>query len=331
MDAQGNFELVTWVVLGSVILCNIVIIFMIWHFFRQARRDIRQMNTKIMRLEADQSKQRYIIAKILHLYSDTPLDGDNSAEDMLSHALRQAEKVVDSSVETDKNSLSPMDQHKLSIPALKDAEILDHVKEALANNQIAIYRQPIMTLPARKVRYYEVFSRILVGKEGYIPAHNFISIAMDHHLVQAIDKVFLLRCLQYLKNVSEAENGNEFFINISAHTFGSKEYIHQLLDYLTAHPKLSSCLIFEMAQSDTLGLSSTARHVMERMALLGCRFSMDQVKIFGVDINRLLELNISFVKLDAGALQKELSDITARKRIRRIKQGMDANGIHVII
>ncbi|MBM3506597.1 MAG: EAL domain-containing protein [Alphaproteobacteria bacterium] len=43
---------------------------------------------------------------------------------------------------------------------LSDAQVLDIVRSAIEGNRVDLYLQPIVTLPQRKVRFYEAFGRI---------------------------------------------------------------------------------------------------------------------------------------------------------------------------
>lgn len=306
--------------LSLFFICLILIIFLFMQLRRLAR-EAEKTNHLVLRLERDLSKHRYAIAKYL---GEAQRVEDSLANDrqLLQSTMQQAENAL---------KLEQGDMPPASLSGLSDGQILDFLKKALATNGVAVYQQPLVALPSRKPRYYEVFSRILIGNEGYIPANKFIAVAKNHNLVNAIDNLLLMQCLQILKNTAHKEKQTEFFINVTSETFGSREYMDKLLAFLSANPRLSSRLIFELTQKDSLNLGNVARNVMDSLALLGCRFSMDQVTILGMDLDRLLDLNISFVKLDMNAMQKDLANTAERKRIKRIKHSLDTQGITAII
>ncbi len=187
-----------------------------------------------------------------------------------------------------------------------------------------------MTLPKREVRYYEIFSRILVGDQGYIPAGKFISIARDNNLMSVLDNLLLLRCLQLIKQNAQKEQQAGFFVNISPLTLANKAYVNDLIEFLQLNPKLSSRLIFEITQKDSLHISAGIKSVMEGLALLGVRFSIDQVTIFGMDTDRLVDLNINFVKMDTRAIEKEMGNPSSRNRMKKIKNALEAQGVQVV-
>lgn len=308
---------------------NTLWIFLLWRGQYKSSLKIGHVNAVTQRLDREMGQHRYAIAVMRQLLKDMPPHEEDPKLDqaLLENAVTFLDEFMEGPEAAAQNTEA---QTQLSEEKLSDNDVLQFIKKAVISNTIAICEQPIVTLPGRQPRYYEIFSRILVGN-GYIPAQKFITIAKNNNMIGAVDNLLLLRCLQMLNERLKVEQSVEFFINISAKTLGNKNYIKNLVDFLAANPKLSSRLIFEMTQHESLTLSANTRNVIEGLALLGCRFSMDQITMFGMDNNRLLDQHISFVKLDAGALEREMSDSAGRKRIKKIKTTLDSQGITVII
>lgn len=320
---------------------NTLWIFLLWRGQRKMTSSMSHINAVAQRLDREMGQHRYALALMRQLLKDMPpqeedpkLDQEllDNAVTFLDEFIKPADAVepVAEVVATPEAGQKNLPEKAIDNDKLTDNDILQFIKKAVTSNTIAICEQPIVTLPGRQSRYHEIFSRILVGS-GYIPAQKFITVAKNNNMIGAVDNLLLLRCLQILKDRATTEQNAEFFINISAKTLGNKNYIKNLVDFLAANPKLSSRLIFEMTQADSMTITANARNVIEGLALLGCRFSMDQITIFGMDNTRLLDQHISFVKLDAGALEREMGDSSGRKRIKKIKNMLDAQGVNVII
>ncbi|MDB5477573.1 MAG: diguanylate phosphodiesterase, partial [Alphaproteobacteria bacterium] len=301
----------------GISLVNAVVALVLWRRLAALGKSLRQVSTGLQRTEREIGQHRFVLATLSGLHK--------KSEDLEKKDVEPAEAAM-----VEEAAVEPPAEENLTA-GLKDGEILNFVKKALQNDQVSILHQPIVTLPDRTVRYYEVYSRILLGDQGFIPAQKFISVAKNNNLIGAVDNLLLLRCLKILKNGPFKEQNAQFFINISIQTLCEKTYVKDLVDFLGANPRLSSRLIFEITQKDSLSMNPLAKKVMEGMALLGCRFSMDQVTILGMDINRLLDQNIAFVKMDVKALENEMSNSHAKMRIKRIKNHLDANGIQVIL
>lgn len=307
---------------------NSLWIFLLWRGIDRNALNIQQNQSAAQRLDREVGHHRYALAVLSKAIKDIPPQEDDPVLDQA--VLQNAMTFLEEFADEEAVPVLGNDDKDVSDDKLSDNDVLQFIKKAVLSNTIALSQQPIVTLPDRHTRYFEIFSRIRVGN-GYIPAQKFITVAKNNNMIGALDNLLLLRCLQMLKGRAQTDQHTEFFINISAKTLGNKHYIKNLVEFLTANPKLSSRLIFEMTQQESLTLSVNTRNVIDGLALLGCRFSMDQITIFGIDNNRLLDQHISFVKFDATALEQEMSNIAGRRRIKKIKTTLDSQGINVII
>ena len=57
------------------------------------------------------------------------------------------------------------------------AEIISLVGEAVGQNRIELFLQPIVTLPQRKVRYYEALMRLRMPDDRIVVAADFLPYA----------------------------------------------------------------------------------------------------------------------------------------------------------
>jgi cyclic-di-GMP phosphodiesterase TipF (flagellum assembly factor) len=307
---------------------NTVVLVIMWRESAAMERIQRQLSAMTQRHDREIAQQRYALASLRQI-QEAGVDDGKTDQQMLDEAVGQLDEIDKQHAHLPAAPAATM-VPDAAIGQLSDKEILQFVKKAIQNNQLAISRQPIVTLPKRQIRYYEIFSRILVGDQGYIPAHKFISVARGNNLMGVLDNILLLRCLQLIKQTAQKEQTSGYFVNISSSTLANKTYVNDLIEFLQHNPKLSSSLVFEITQDDSLKISPGVKSVMEGLALLGVRFSMDQVTIFGMDPDRLVDLNINFVKMDSRVLEKEMNAPMARGRMKKIKNTLEAQGVQVI-
>src|SRR5665213_4006894 len=79
--------------------------------------------------------------------------------------------------------------------------IVDLIGKAVDANRIDLYLQPVVTLPQRKVRYYEALSRLRTEDGDVVPAVEFIDIAESAGLMPRIDNLLLFRCVQVTRRL----------------------------------------------------------------------------------------------------------------------------------
>jgi cyclic-di-GMP phosphodiesterase TipF (flagellum assembly factor) len=310
----------------SAALASCMLVFLVvWNQLKQVRRYCRQLNTAIQRLDHDIAQQRYALAAL------RPKDGD-PALDAVAEFVADDEGIMNLALSrTDDAIEDDLPNQPAALDDLRPNQVLQFLKKAIKNNDIAVTLQPIVKLPQRSTSFFEVYARIKVGEQGYISAQKFISVARDNNLIAAVDNLLLLRCLQLINKSASKDSSVAYFVNIAVSTLANKTYVSDLIRFLSANPKLSSRLVFEITQMDSLKTSQQTKQVMEGLSLLGCRFSMDQVTMLGLDVERLADQNISFVKLDAQHIIQEISEQDKRNRLKKLKNMLEAAGISVIM
>jgi EAL domain-containing protein (putative c-di-GMP-specific phosphodiesterase class I) len=271
-------------------------------------------------------QQRYAIASLRQLIAQPEAEKETSEQDLFKDALRQLDDVLKALPTDDKH----IDTSGRKVDELKEREILTFIKKSLRNNQIALAIQPIKTMPLEQTSFYEVYSRIQVGKQ-YIPAGKFLSVAKDNGLMALIDQAFLLRSLQLIKKNVNDDAFIAYFCNVSTSSFRNKEFLESIIKYLEAQPRLSARLVFELSQEETFKMNDDLKDVFVRLVELGCRFSMDNVKMMGLDVDRLKHLHLSFVKFNVDAILKEIETPNGRRRWLRTRTWLASQGIEVIV
>ncbi len=216
----------------------------------------------------------------------------------------------------------------LNLHALDDKQILGLVRQALSQERIDLLLQPIVSLPQRKPRFYEMFSRIPMGPNAHLPAERYISLAAEAGILPAIDNLLLLHGLKKLAADPDASRG--FFCNVTTLTLNDPKFMTDLVEFIAMHRSLAPRLVFEMSQRDIESMSAETRPILSGLARLGCRFSMDHVESISFDVSRLESMGIRFIKVDARLL---ISDIAGGDMmyLKRLKADLDRSGIDLIV
>lgn len=230
---------------------------------------------------------------------------------------------------------------------LEDEEVLDYVRQGLRSDRIDLYLQPIVSLPQRKVRFYECFSRIRVDDASMMLAEQYISIAEKEGLIAAIDNLLLFRCVQLVRKAQSNNHNVGFFCNISPHTLMDRKFFGEFIDFMADNTGLARNLFFEFSQADINEKWQDIAGDLERLAQLGFNFSMDRVEDISLDFEDLARRNIRFVKIDAGTLlARRPDDLVARRPgdledeaeaedveglVDALKQGLNDNNIDLIV
>ncbi|MDR3466700.1 MAG: EAL domain-containing protein [Xanthobacteraceae bacterium] len=189
------------------------------------------------------------------------------------------------------------------------APLVAAVKGAIEANRIDIYLLALVTLPQRKVRFYEAMSRIRDSRDQLIGADDFIAAAEAAGLMPHIDRMVLLRCIQVLRRLMVRNKDVGVFCNVSATTLANAEIFAQCLDFLDANRVLAPSFILEFKQATLRQLTPLQSENLAALAQRGFRFSVDHVTDLRLEPRELADRGVRFVKVPAHLLldQKQLS------------------------
>ena len=194
-----------------------------------------------------------------------------------------------------------------------ETQILAAVRQAIESNQIEIYLQPMVTLPQRKVRFYEAVTRIRDDKGQILTADDFIATAEAAGLMGRIDHMVMLRCVQVLRRLLVRNKEVGVFCNIAAATLGDAEAFAPCLDFLEANRALASSFVLEFKQTTLRNLGPVETEHLAALAHRGYRFSVDHVTDLRIEPRELADRGIGFIKVPAALLldpkQNSVSDI----------------------
>lgn len=192
-------------------------------------------------------------------------------------------------------------------------QMLAMLRNAIDENRIDIFLQPMVTLPQRKVRFYEAVTRVRDERDQLMAAEEFISIAEASGLIGRIDNMVLLRCVQVLRRLMVRNKDVGVFCNVAASTLGNSTTFAQCLDFLEANRALAPSLVLEFKQSTFRGLGPAETENLAALAQRGFRFSIDHVTDLRIEPRELADRGVRFIKVPASLLldpkQVSTSDI----------------------
>ena len=213
--------------------------------------------------------------------------------------------------------------------------IADLIVRAIDENRIDLYLQPIVTLPQRKVRYYEAVSRLRTPEGDIVPASDFIEVAETAGLTPKLDNLLVFRCVQVVRRLQLKSRDVGVFCNISASTLNDAVHFRQFLDFMDANRALGDSLILEFTQKAYRNFGPIEQESLSALAERGFRFSMDNVADLRMEPRELAERSFRFLKVPAKLLlnravgaqsdihPEDLADLLARSGIDLIAERIE--------
>jgi cyclic-di-GMP phosphodiesterase TipF (flagellum assembly factor) len=200
----------------------------------------------------------------------------------------------------------------------RPASLMEIVREALAENRVDLYLQPVVSLPQRRTVFYESFSRLRDASGRVIMPAEYLAVAEPAGLMAAIDNLLLFRCVQIVRRLARQDRRIGIFCNISMASLRDDEFFPSFLDLLAANRDLADALIFEVGQAAFDSRGAMEARNMGKLADLGFRFSLDKVTDLDLDLQDLSRADVKFVKLSAQTLLDELTEVDDRLVLRSL-------------
>ena len=182
---------------------------------------------------------------------------------------------------------------------LEDEDILEAVREGLAADRVDLYLQPIVTLPQRRQRFFECYSRIRTAFGAVLMPGQYLPVAARAGLLSAIDNLLLLRCVQLVRKSQQRRFDVGFFVHVSPNTLADAAFLSEFVDFLLENEDLAPHLFFEFAQADAAARSPAVAKALARLGEAGFRFSLDTIEDTAIDPIALKAMHVGFVKIAA--------------------------------
>ncbi len=232
---------------------------------------------------------------------------------------------------TDKAAPAAASEPPRILSGLSDEAVLEMVQDALRSNRVDLFVQPIVSLPQRKRRHYECFSRVRAEDGSILMPESYIGVAEREGLIAAIDNMLLFRGVQLVRRVQKANSDVGIFVNISEHTFADVRFLREFATFMAANRDLAPHLVFEFSQASVARHRDAGFKELGKLGKLGFRLSMDQVTSIDFDVADLAELHIRFLKIEASKLIEQTRATTQRLDMRAFKQALDSFAIDLIV
>jgi cyclic-di-GMP phosphodiesterase TipF (flagellum assembly factor) len=216
------------------------------------------------------------------------------------------------------------------------ANMIETIRNAIEGNRVDLFLQPVVTLPQRKVRYYESLTRLRTENGTVVMPADFIPSAEASGLMAKIDSMMLFRSVQVVRRLQIKSREIGLFCNVSPTTLNDTTVFPEILQFMDANRAIASSIILEFRQSVLRSMGPLETEALSALRDLGFRFSMDAVTDLRMEPRDLGERGIRYVKVPARFLMGEgamtspdihaadLSDLLGRFGISLIAERIEA-------
>jgi cyclic-di-GMP phosphodiesterase, flagellum assembly factor TipF len=206
---------------------------------------------------------------------------------------------------------------------------IDALLNAVAVGSIDLYLQPVVTLPQRKLRYYEALARVRTKNGDIITPGNFLSGPQATTLTARLDYLAAARCVQIVRRLLLQKQEVGVFCNLAAATLADPSF-RRFLELMDANRAIAAALVFEFSQIAVREMGPIEHGSLAALAERGFRFSMDALGDLRVNARELNERGFRYVKVPAPLLFNRLSAMSGDIRPAEFSDLLGRFGIDLI-
>jgi diguanylate cyclase (GGDEF)-like protein/PAS domain S-box-containing protein len=175
------------------------------------------------------------------------------------------------------------------------------IRDALDNNTMMLFAQPIRDLTDNTVAQYELLLRLPLEDGRVLRAGQFIGLAERSGLIQAIDHWVINQAILLLKKTE----GQPFSlaVNLSGAAFEDSRLLSAIEASLRGHAAEPSRLVFEVTETAAVSNVSGALKFIGNLKDIGCRFSIDDFGVGFSSMTQLKHLPADYLKIDGSFIR----------------------------
>lgn len=172
------------------------------------------------------------------------------------------------------------------------------LEAALAEKQLILVQQPVMSALEPRVIHYEVFVRLKDPAGEVIPAAVFMPAAERLGFSRALDRAVLETVMAALERRGDARV--QYAVNLSSASMVDPNFAEWLCQALLIAPQVASSLIIELSERGLNSHLEPIRQLAQRLRALGASISLDHFGMGYATVGYLRGLGVDCVKLDSG-------------------------------
>lgn len=202
------------------------------------------------------------------------------------------------------------------------------IKDAIRDNRVTCYFQPILNNHSRQIEKYETLVR-LQGTDGKIIAPGlFLPIAKKTKLYGGISKRVIEKSFEAL-----LASDMEFSINLSADDILNDEttaFLFATLKNCAGSSGACSRLVFEILESEGIESYEIVSDFIRKVKVFGCKVAIDDFGTGYSNFEHLLRLQVDYIKIDASLIRTLDSDRNSQILVENIVDFSNKLGILTI-
>lgn len=202
---------------------------------------------------------------------------------------------------------------------------VNELKDALSEQRLIPYFQPIVDLSTSSVTKHEVLARIIM-KDGEVRSiYPYLTIAKESNLYPQITHSIIAQSFQIIAGYT-----GDFSINLSIEDINSIETVEMIEQMLQRYKNLGQRIIFEILESEAIEEYEGIVNFISLVRRYGCRIAIDDFGSGYSNFAHILNLSIDIIKIDGSLIRYLDSDEKAITIVQTIVNFTKSSSIETV-
>lgn len=171
------------------------------------------------------------------------------------------------------------------------------ILEAITAERVELFLQPVMSLPQRRTKFYEVLARLRLADDTLLAPPEFMPQLERLGRLAQLDRTVVSRALAIATHLATQESEVRLACNLSPASLRDADVLSAIAAMLHDSAALAGQLIIEIPQRSWRSLSPEVTAAADRLRALGVTFSLDHATDLRFEGITLGERGVTFVKL----------------------------------
>ncbi|BDY12833.1 putative bifunctional diguanylate cyclase/phosphodiesterase [Hydrogenimonas cancrithermarum] len=207
----------------------------------------------------------------------------------------------------------------------RNIHAIQQLKTAIANDEIFPYFQPIVDLESGKTVKYEALARMRTASKEVLTPYHFLEAAKQAKLSGTITATILRQTLETAR-----QSGAHFSVNISSGDIASSYDKKIICGLLHEYEEIADRITFEILESEEIEDYELVADFLNRVRHHGCKIAIDDFGSGYSNFEKLLQLDIDFLKIDGSLIKNIDHDTHAELIVRTIVEFAKGAGIETV-
>jgi len=179
------------------------------------------------------------------------------------------------------------------------------IKQAITDDRIALFIQPIVNRRTEKIDKYECLMRLIEEDGSEVSPFFFLEVAKHARLYSQLSEIIINKSFDYFSNRTES-----FSINLTIDDIINRDTT-RLIKRKLHNKSIAKRVVFEIVESEGIENYSDVSDFIQEMKYLGSAIAIDDFGTGYSNFEYLMKLDPDFIKIDGSMIKNIAHDETA--------------------